>query len=139
MEFLPLLCNDACLVKNTDGKFRCQKLYNFRVINNNKKHQFMPLTNDYSVSCLKILQCIGLNKKLHIYSDGNVLEFKICVPLFHPYRHVPPTNTTNCINIYPVEGYTFSVLKSIHNVQVLTAASGCSKYISNYIEKLMKK
>ena len=92
MEFLPRHCNDACLVKNTDGKFRCQKLYNFRVINNNKKHQFMPLPNDYSDTCIKILQYVGLTRKLHIDADGNVLSFKESNPSFHIYWHVPPKN-----------------------------------------------
>ena len=55
----------------------------------------MPLSNYYSVACLKILQRIGLNKKLHINDDGNVLNFIGSIPFLHPYQNVPPTNPIN--------------------------------------------
>ena len=124
---MPHSCNDTFLVKNPDGAFRCQKLDNVRVSNENTKHQCMPLPNDYSFASLKIIQRIGLTEKLHIDDDGNVLEFKSYIPFFHPYRNVPPTNTTNYINISIVEGYTFVVCKSMHNFQILTVTGGCSK------------
>ena len=132
-------CNVTFLVNNPDGKFICQKLDNAIVSNNNTNHKFMPIQNDYSVTCLKIRQHIGLTKKLHIDADGNVLEFKISIPLFHPYRHVPPTNPTNDINISPDEGYNFDVFKSMQNVQVITLTYGCSKYECKYIAKIDKQ
>ena len=52
---------------------------------------------------------MGLTENLHIDFDGNILEFKSSIPLFLPYRHAPPTNPKNDINIYPFEGYTFAV------------------------------
>ena len=48
--FVPHHCNEACLVNNPYGTFRCQKLDNVRVSNENIKHQFIPLTNDHSVA-----------------------------------------------------------------------------------------
>ena len=67
------------------------------------------------------------------------MGFKSSLPLFHPYRHVPPTNTNNDINISLVEGYTFSELKSIQNVQVLTVTGGCSRYVCKYIAIIVKQ
>ena len=55
MAYLPRRCNDACLVNNPGGKLICRKLDNVRVSNDNTKHQFMTLPNDYLVTCLKII------------------------------------------------------------------------------------
>ena len=59
VRFLPHKCNDACLVKKADGTFRCRKVDNLRSSPDNTKHQFVPLPNDYTVPCLKILQRLG--------------------------------------------------------------------------------
>ena len=40
------------------------------------------------------------------------------------------------MNITPVEGYIFYVTKSMQNVQRLTGAGGCSKYVCRYIAKI---
>ena len=42
ISFLPHLCNDACLVHNSDGTFRCQKLDNVRVSNYKKTSIYSP-------------------------------------------------------------------------------------------------
>ena len=55
MAFLPHRFNDACLIENPNGEFRCQKSDNVRFSNEKTKHQFMPPTNEYLVACLKIL------------------------------------------------------------------------------------
>ena len=117
MEFSPCLCNYELFLNNPYGIFMWQKTDNVRVRKDNTKHQFMPLPNYYSVTCIKILQWIGLTEKLHIDADGNVLEFKSSIPFSHSYRHVPPTKATNDINISPVGGYSFAVWKSFHNVR----------------------
>ena len=136
VRFLPHKCNDACLVKKADGTFRCRKVDNLRSSPDNTKHQFVPLPNDYTVPCLKILQRLGLSETLESDSDGNVLKFKSSLPFFHPARHVPPTNPTFDLNISPVEGYIFSVCKSMQNVQRLVRqAGGCAKYVCKYISK----
>ena len=62
----------------------------------------------YLVTCIKIIQHIGFTEKFHTDAYGNILEFKISIPLFHPYRHVPTTNTKMTSKV-TVEGYTFSV------------------------------
>ena len=81
---------------------------------------------------------MGLKENIHIDFDGNILEFKSSIPFFLPYLHVPPTNSKNYLNISPLKGYTFSVCKSMQNVQVLTCKGNFYKYICEYIEKLMK-
>ena len=60
MIFLLHIYNEKCLIQNPVGTFRCQKIDNGIVSNDNKKHQFLPLPNDYLVTCIKIIQCIGL-------------------------------------------------------------------------------
>ena len=97
--------NDSLIIHMV---YLCDKK-NVRVRNDNTKHQFMPLLNDYLDTCIKILQSIGLTEKLHIDADGNVLEFKSSIAFSHSYQHVPPTKTTNDINISPVRGYIFAV------------------------------
>ena len=131
--YLPHRCNDRCIVKNEDGTFRCRKIDNVFASDDNRNHQFIPLPNDYSIPCLKVLEKAGLVDELEIDDDGNVTLFKSNLPFFHPKRHVPPTNPTNDINISPVEGYTFSVMKSMQNIQRLTGTGGCSKYVCKYI------
>ena len=42
MEFFPRRFNETCLVNNLDGKFRCQKLDNIGVINDNKNINLCP-------------------------------------------------------------------------------------------------
>lgn len=134
--FLSHVCNDSCLVRMPDGRLRCRKLNNAKISPDNTKHTFMKLPNNYSVTCLRILEEIGLTDELEIDKDGNVLKFKGSIPFFHPQRHVPPTNTTNDKNISPVEGYLFTVCRSMQNVQRLVGTGGCSKYICKYIAKL---
>ena len=75
-------------------------------------------------------------EELEIDDDGNVAKFKSTLDFFHPVRHIPPTNATDDMNISPVEGYTFAVCRSMQNIQVLTGAGGCSKYVLKYISKI---
>ena len=50
-----------------------------------------------------------------------------------PTRYTTPTNPTNDRNISPVEGYIFSQLRSMQNVQTLRHSPGTNKYICKYI------
>ena len=58
------------------------------------------------------------------------------LPFFNPKRHIPPTNPTDDINMSPVEGVTFSVLRSMQNIQQLTDCGGVKKYICKDIGKI---
>ena len=94
----------------------------------------MPLPNEYLVACIKILQRIGLTRSFILMLIFS--EFKGSIPFSHLYQHVPPTNPTNDISIYKVEGYNFEVFKSTHIVQFITSTGGCSKYLCKYIAKI---
>ena len=83
-KFLPHRCNDSCQVKKNDGTMRCRKIDNLRATPDNRSHQFIPLPNDYSIPCLKILEAIGLTEQLEIDEFGNVVNFKSSMPFFHP-------------------------------------------------------
>ena len=125
-----------CLVKKADGTFRCRKIDNLFASTDNWNQQYLTLPNDYSIQCLRILRRSGLIEELDIDLDGNVKVFKSTLPFFHPQRHVHPTNPTNDVNISPLEGYTFSVMNSMQNIQRLTGTGGCSKYVCKYIGKI---
>lgn len=134
--YLGHVCSDSCLVRMPDGSLRCRKLDNAKISPDNTKHMFLPLPNDYSVQCLKILEEVGLTEKLDIDDDGNVKEFKSNLPFFHPERHIPPTNPTFDVNISPVVGYLFANCRSMQNVQRIKGSGGCSKYICKYVAKM---
>ena len=92
--------------------------------------------NDYSLECLERLVQIGLVDPLEVSEEGYEVPFKSNDSYFHPKRHVPPTNPSNDMNISPVDGYTFSVCKSMQNVQLLTECGGVNKYVCKYIGKI---
>jgi hypothetical protein len=79
--FLPHPCNDTCLVKRPNGTFCCRKIDNVKASSDNTKHQFLPLPNDYSLLCLRILESIGLTEALIIDNDGNVKKFMSLLPM----------------------------------------------------------
>lgn len=133
---LPHHCNNRYLVKRVDKIFRCRKIGNVFASTDNRTHQFIPLPNEYSVQCLKMLGRSGLVDEIEINSDENLTLFKSSLPFFHPRRHVPKINPTNDVNISPVEGYTFSVMKSMQNIQRLTGTGGCLEYVCEYIGKI---
>ena len=60
ITFMPHRFNEACLIHNLYGTFKCQIFDNVRINNDNTKHQLMPLPNDYLFACLRILQLIDL-------------------------------------------------------------------------------
>lgn len=134
--FLAHRCNDSCLVRMPDGTLRCQKLNNVNISDDNTKHCFEPLPNNYSIECLQILEKVGLTDELEIDDDGNVLKFESNLPFFHPTRHVPPTNPNDDKNISPVIGKLFASCKSMQNAQRIKGSGGCSKYICKYIAKI---
>ena len=58
------------------------------------------------------------------------------MPYFHPKRHIPPTNSTDDINMSPVETKLFSTCRSMQNIQSLTCTNGVNKYVCKYCAKL---
>lgn len=138
IAFLPHACTDRCLVKREDGTLRCRVKDYANASTDNTQHQFVPMRNDYSLECLKILDEVGLLEELEYDDLGNVIHFQSKIDYFHPKRHHPPRNLSEGF-ISPVEGYTFAVCKSMQNVQRLVGAAGVAKYVCKYIAKVDEK
>ena len=66
--------------------------------------------------------------------DTNHLFNTTC--LFHPKRHILPTNPSDDLNMSPVDRKTFSICRSIQNAQLLTYCDGVKKYVYKYIDKI---
>ena len=46
------------------------------------------------------------------------------------------SNWNDIYNISPVEGYSFIVCQSMHNIQRITNTGGCNKYCVKYVGKI---
>lgn len=139
ISFLPHKCTSGCQAKVVvDGKIehRCRKLNNLKVSEDNTKHTFRKLPNEISDECKERLVKIGLAEDIEEEENGYRKDFKSHLPLFHPKRHIPPTNPNGDLNISPVEGYTFANCLSMQNIQVLTQSGGVNKYVCKYIAKI---
>lgn len=133
-------CDCRCLRRVGDGdgpeNFRCRKLNNLTVSNDNTKDTYLSLETKRSPECIARLVKIGLAEPI-TYNEHQVpSRFKSSHHYFHPVRHIPPTNPNNDLNISPVEGYTFSILKSMQNIQYLHCTNGLNKYVCKYIGKI---
>jgi hypothetical protein len=87
------------------------------------------LPNELSPACIEALIKIGIVEPFCLNAEGFKALFVSKLPLFHPKHHIPPTNPSNDMNILSVEGYTFSVCRSMQNLQQLTACNGVNKYV----------
>jgi hypothetical protein len=139
IAFLPHHCTSACQAKidvNGEMKFRCRKLNNLEVSTDNTRHTFKRLPNKLSEECVQRLIQIGMAEDIEVEKSGYRKTFKSNLAVFHPKRHIPPTNPNGDLNISPVEGYTFANCRSMQNIQVLTQCGGVNKYVCKYIAKL---
>ena len=134
--FLGHVCNERCKACVAPGVFRCRKLNNLEVSEDNTKNTYKLLPNDYSDECRECLAKIGLAEQQTLLPDGTLSSLMSHLPFFHPKRHIPPTNPTGDINMSPVEWYTFSVCRSMQNCQILTECGGVNKYVCKYIAKI---
>ena len=105
--FLGHKCDCRCRVRISDGGLGCMKANNLKKRDDNTKHAFTSLPNEYPITSLKILERVGLIEKLDKEEDGNVKDLKSSPDFSHPVRHIQPTNTTDDMNISPVEVCTF--------------------------------
>ena len=62
--------------------FCCRKLNNMKESEENTKHTFKNLPNDYSLSCLQILDRFGLLDEIENDDDSNVNKFQINIDYF---------------------------------------------------------
>jgi predicted GIY-YIG superfamily endonuclease len=139
ITFLPHKCTSGCqakVVENGEVKFKCRKLNNLKVSKDNTRHTFQSLPNEIPEECIQKLIQVGIVEPIQFLENGYRYPFKSKLPIFHPKRHIPPTNPNGDLNISPVEGYTFANCKSMQNIQVLTQSGGVNKYVCKYIAKL---
>ena len=79
---------------------------------------------------------IGLIDPVLENEYGYKTPIKSKLSFLHPKRHIPPTNPSDDINMSPCEGQTFSICRSMQNIQVLLHGGGVNKYVCKYIAKL---
>jgi hypothetical protein len=134
------VCNERCKKRigssGTDDDFICRKLNNLHISPDHTKYSIISLGNKRSPLVIKCLEEIKLIDPIQVNEHGHVFPFKSSMPYFHPKRHIPPTNSTDDINMSPVETKLFSTCRSMQNVQSLTCTNGVNKYVCKYCAKL---
>ena len=116
--------------------FKCRKLNNLTVNPNHTKHYFMQLVKSRNAECVQRLIKVGLAEPIDINEYGVASLFKSSEDIFHPSRHIPPTNPNGDVNMSPVESKTFIACKSMQNCQYLQHTNGCNKYCCKYCVKV---
>ena len=53
-------------------------------------------------------------------------------PCFHPLRAIPSTVPSDDLNISPIDGYPFSVCRSMRDVQLLSCCHGVLAYVCKF-------
>ena len=116
--------------------FRCRKINNLKISPDNTKNTYISIESKISQECMDRLIQIKLAEPIIKNKFGVPSTFKSHHGFFHPKRHIPPTNPNDTLNISPVEGYTFSILRSMQNIQSLTHTNGLNRYVCKYIGKI---
>jgi predicted GIY-YIG superfamily endonuclease len=135
--FLTHKCNDRCLVKRSDGGFRCRMPKYIFMTPDNTKQNFVDMPAHITDECWLRLNKIGLANELHnIHGDRN--EFKSTLGYFHPKRWVPAIVPGDA-PLSPYESETFCICQSMQNCQRLDQAGGCCKYTCKYLVQVDKQ
>ena len=133
-------CDQRCLRRIGDGdgpeNFKCRKLNNYLVSPDHTKDSYISIETVQSKECIDQLVKIGMAKPIVLNKFGVPSTFESTHSYFHPKRHIPPTNPNEEYNISPVEGYTFSICKSMQNIQSLTHTNGLNRYVCKYVGKI---
>jgi hypothetical protein len=140
-SMLSHVCGSRCVRITNDGKFVCRKLNNLLEACNdpnltNTRDSFKDLPNNFSDATIEVLVKCGLAVQPEENEHGFKNNFKSNLDFFHPKRHIPATNPCGDTNMSPVEGYTFSVCRSMQNLQILVGTGGVNKYVCKYIGKI---
>ena len=136
LTYLIHTCNARCQVPNKDGVLVCRAT-NFQKSKENTKHVHDPLPNNFSKPCLQRLEKAGL-LDLETNEIGEIISFKSEHDYLHPKKHIPPWKYGDP-NISPCETKTFSICRSMQNIQCLCGAGGGScKYCCKYAAKIDK-
>ena len=133
-------CDRRCLRRVGDGdgpeNFKCRKIDNSKISPDNTKNSYISIESKRNKQCIDQLIKIGMAEPIKYNEYGVPSTFKAYHPYFHPKRHIPPINPNDNSNISPVEGYTFSILKSMQNVQSLAHTNGLIRYVCKYIASI---
>ena len=131
---LPHCCNCGCFYRTGPGEFdfRCRK-------EDNTKHTFQPLPNEWSFECINRFIKISLAEPICFNVEGAQSAIIFHDSYFYSSRHISPTNPSDDKNMSSVEGKTFSGCHSMQNIQMLTNCDGVSKYVCKYIGKIDEK
>ena len=131
-------CNLWCLVRVGPDKYCCRKPnYRFLTIDNTK-HVFKKLPNYYLLECVKRLIKIVFALLICIHGNGYQEHIQYEPPLFNPKRHIPLNNTTDDINMSPIEGRNFYALCLMQKIQQLTDCGKVKNYVWKYVGKIDK-
>ena len=137
-KFLPHICNERCKMRvSSNGKpedTKCRKINNNKISKDCTKDTFMELPQNWSKDCIDRLIMVGLAEVVSVDENDSVIQFNDS--FFNPKRHIPHTMNTHDVNMSPVEGKTFSVCRSMQNIQMLTDCGGVNKYVCKYIGKI---
>ena len=102
----------------------------------NTKNTWKRLPNDLLQHRIDRLVNIGICEPLDSKNDGFEAPFKCSHPYFHPLRAIPSTVPSDDLNMSPVGGNTFSICRSMQNVQLLSCYNGFMAYVCKYISKI---
>jgi hypothetical protein len=94
------------------------------------------LANKHDIEVVETLVEIGMADPIVVNEHGHQEDVKIHHHYFHPKKHIPKTMSSDDCNMSPVEGKTFSVLRSMHNCQSLMCTNGTNKYVCKYVMKI---
>ena len=137
-NFLPHICNERCKMRvSSKGKpedTKCRKINNNKISKDCTKDTFKELPQNWSKDCIDRLIMVGLAEVVSVDENDSVIQFNDS--FFNPKRHIPHTMNTHDVNMSPVEGKTFSVCRSMQNIQMLTDCGGVNKYVCKYIGKI---
>ena len=130
-NFFGHVCNSQCQMRMADGPFKCRKLNNLKVSEDNTKHAFLSFKNDLPQNYYRLPKIELIDPVLEIkYGRKTAIKSKLL--FLHPKHHIPPTNSSEDINMSPCEGQTFSISCSMQNMQILLHGGGVNKYVCKY-------
>ena len=70
----------------------------------------------YILSRKGILSKLNLANEINVNRHGVESEFKCIETVFHPSRHVTPTNPNGYIHMSPIEAKTFCACQPMQNI-----------------------
>ena len=94
------------------------------------------MEHKHDVDVVETLVEIGMTDPVVVKKHGHQEYVKIHHHYFHPKTHIPLTTSSDDCNMSPVEGKTFSELRSMQNCQCLMYTNGTNKYVCKYVMKI---